>query len=56
MGIRLIAYIDDILVLAESRDQARCHAEALVYLLQCLGFKEIGPRTSPGNGVNGLHS
>ena len=39
MGVRLIAYIDDILVLAESQDQARNHAKALVYLLQCLGFK-----------------
>ena len=32
-------YIDDILILAESQEQARNHAEALVYLLQCLGFK-----------------
>ena len=39
MGVRLIAYIDDILILAESQEQARNHAEALVYLLQCLGFK-----------------
>ena len=39
MGVQLIAYIDDILVLAESKEQARNHAEALVYLLQCLGFK-----------------
>ena len=36
MGVRLIAYI---LVLAESKEQTRNHAEALVYLLQCLGFK-----------------
>ena len=39
MGVRLIAYIDDILVLVESREQARRQAEALVYLLQCLGFR-----------------
>ena len=38
MGVRLITYIDDILVLAESQEQARSHAEAVVYLLQCLGF------------------
>ena len=39
MGVRLIAYIDDILIQAESRELARSHAEGLVYLLQCLGFK-----------------
>ena len=39
MGVRLIAYIDDILVLAESQEQARMQVEALVYLLQCLGFR-----------------
>ena len=39
MGVQLIAYTDNILVLAESREMARSHAEALVYLLQCLGFK-----------------
>ena len=38
MGVRLIAYIDDILVLAESQEQAKRHAEPVVYLLQCLGF------------------
>ena len=39
MGIRLIAYIDNILVLAESKEQARNYAESLVYLLWCLGFR-----------------
>jgi hypothetical protein len=39
IGVRLIAYIDDILVLAESKELASSHAEALVYLLQCLGFR-----------------
>ena len=39
MGVRLIAYIDAMLVLAESQEQAKRHAEAVVYLLQCLGFK-----------------
>ena len=37
-GVRLIVYIDDMLVLAETREKAEEHAEALVYLLQCLGF------------------
>ena len=39
MGVRLVAYIDDILVLAESRELAKSHVEALVYLFQCLGFR-----------------
>ena len=39
MGVRLIAYIDDILVLAESKELAVSHVEAVVYLLQCLGFQ-----------------
>ena len=36
--MRLIAYIDDILVLAESQELAKNHVEGVVYLLQCLGF------------------
>ena len=39
MGVRLIAYIDDILVLAESKELAKNHVEGVVYLLQCLGFQ-----------------
>ena len=38
LGMRLIVYIDDILILAESRDKARDHAMGLVYLLENLGF------------------
>ena len=38
MGMRLVAYIDDILILAESKGMALDHVEALVYLLECLGF------------------
>ena len=38
MGIRFIAYIDDILILAESQEIALDHTSALTYLLQCLGF------------------
>ena len=33
MGLRLIAYIDDILVLAESKEIARSQVEGLVHLL-----------------------
>ena len=39
MGVRLIAYIDDILVLAESQERAKDHVKGVVYLLTCLGFQ-----------------
>ena len=38
MGMRLVAYIDDILILVESKGMALDRVEALVYLLECLGF------------------
>ena len=38
LGVRLIVYIDDILILAESKEAARDHAIGLVYLLENLGF------------------
>ena len=38
MGVRLIVYIHDILILAETKERAQEQAEALVYLLECLGF------------------
>ena len=40
LGVRLIIYIDDILILAESKELARDHAIGLVYLLENLGFKQ----------------
>ena len=36
--MHLVAYIDDILILAESKETALDHAEGMVYLLECLGF------------------
>ena len=39
MGVRLIAYIDDILILAETKEMAQNHIRGLSYLLQSLGFK-----------------
>ena len=36
--MRLIIYIDDILLMAESEEKAQDQAAGLVYLLQCLGF------------------
>ncbi len=38
IGVRMIVYIDDILILAEAKETAQEQAEALVYLLECLGF------------------
>jgi hypothetical protein len=38
LGMRMIIYIDDILLMAKSRDETHDHASALVYLLECLGF------------------
>ena len=38
MGVRMIVYIDDILILAETKEKAQEQAKALVYLLECLGF------------------
>ena len=35
----MIAYIDDILVLAETKEIAQSHVQGLSYLLQCLGFQ-----------------
>ena len=37
-GVRLIAYIDDILVLAESKEMVVNHLTGIVYLLENLGF------------------
>ena len=39
LGVRLIAYIDDILILAETKEMAQDHVRGLTYLLECLGFK-----------------
>ena len=34
----MIVYIDDILLMAETKEKARDEASGLIYLLQCLGF------------------
>ena len=36
--MRLVVYIDDILLMAESKEKARDQANGLVYLMNCLGF------------------
>ena len=38
LGIRLVVYIDDILLMAESKEKVHEQAEGLIYLLQCLGY------------------
>ena len=38
LGVRLVAYIDDILVMAETKEKSRDHMEGLLYLLENLGF------------------
>ena len=38
LGMRLIVYIDDILIPAESKEMARDHVMGLLYLLENLGF------------------
>ena len=39
LGVRLMAYIDDILVLAETVEMAKDHTIGLIYLLENLGFR-----------------
>ena len=38
LGLRIIIYIDDILILAESEETAREHTACLIFLLENLGF------------------
>ena len=38
LGVRLVAYINDILVLAETEEMARDHTSGLIYLLDNLEF------------------
>ena len=38
LGVRLVIYIDDILVMAETPEMARDHTLGLIYLLENLGF------------------
>ena len=38
MGMHLIAYINNIMILAESKEMALDHVESMVYLSECLEF------------------
>ena len=40
LGVRLVTYIDDILVMADSPERSRDHTLALIFLLENLGFIE----------------
>ena len=37
-GVRIIIYIDDMLILAETRGEVSQHLEVLLFLLEALGF------------------
>ena len=51
-GIRIIIYIDDMLILVESREAAMQHLEVLIFLLEALGQQgEIHSVPSSGTGV-----
>lgn len=41
LGVRVIVYIDDMLILAETREMAQKALEALTYLLESLGDKLV---------------
>ena len=45
LGFRLVIHIDDILLMAESREMAQDQGTALIYLLQCLGFTKNVKKT-----------
>ena len=57
LGVRLVAYIDDILVLAETVAKAQDHTEALIYLLENLGYivhpEKSVRQTNPGDRISG---
>ena len=38
MGVWIIVYIDDMLILAETKEMTQEALEALIYLLECVGF------------------
>ena len=44
-GIRIIIYIDDMLVLSESKEMAAQHLEVLTFLLEALGFIVNGEKS-----------
>ncbi len=45
MGLRVIIYIDDILIMEETQSLAREHTAGLIFLLENLGFIINNPRS-----------
>ena len=60
LGLRIVVYIDDVLVMAESEAQLKDHVQCLVYLLENLGYiinyKKISVDTNKTVGVSRVHS
>ena len=60
LGLRMVVYIDDIVVMAESEAQLKDHVQCLVYLLENLGYiinyKKISVDTNKTVGVSRVHS
>lgn len=56
MGVRMIVYIDDILLMGDSPDQVENHLKALIYLLTGLGFVINIPKsiTTPSQQIEYL--
>ncbi len=56
MSVRMIVYIDDILIMAETRERAQEQAEALVVFRVHCQQEEVSTDPSTNNGLPGLHS
>ena len=54
LGLRVVFYIDDILLMVESKEKLRDQAAGLVYLLQCLGFTINTEKTTQSMGFLGF--
>ena len=49
LGVRLVAYIDDIMSLAETEEMVRDHTSGLIHLLENLGLIVHAPREDSNN-------
>ena len=60
VGLRMLIYIDNILVMAETESLLTDHISAVVYLLESLGFVINHPKfrahPHPGNRIPRVHS
>jgi len=46
-GVRIIVYIDDMLILADSKEETTQHLKVLMFLLEALGFMVSPCQRSP---------